>query len=139
MEMVKKGRVIVVFIIVTLLSMSIIISTTTISMYARIGATNLVQKNLIQSSVRFLLTVLLLYFLYKGYQWAKWIVVVLFILAGIMCLFSIFQTNGLIMMVIGIVYFILSIILIASENVKYFFQYQRGEFPIINENLTEIK
>lgn len=50
-------------------------------------------KKLLQQSIRFLLTVGLLFMVYKGKEWARNLLLILFSLALIVALFSIFTLN----------------------------------------------
>lgn len=115
-----------------LISISILlVSLHTIFLYHSVRP-ELETGKLIQQSIRFLLTVGLLYAVYIGKQWAKLLILALFGLALSMILVSLFTLEGSIFAKLPLLVMI-TVFSIAlyhfgfSENFKAFFEYQNNE------------
>lgn len=115
-----------------LISISILlVSLHTIYLYHAVRP-ELETGKLIQQSIRFLLTVGLLYAAYIGKQWAKFLLLVLFGLALAMILVSLFTLEGSMLAKLPLLVMI-TVFSIAlyhfgfSENFKAFFEYQNRE------------
>lgn len=126
MEMVNKGKKLVIGLIVIVLLINIVSIAFVSSIYAVSGRMDLASYKLLQGIFRFILEVLLLFFMYKGHRWAKWLFVMLFMLAGIMALLGLISEFNLIVLVLGLVYVCFGVMMIFSRSVKTFFLYQRG-------------
>ena len=79
--------------------------------------------------IRFSLTVILLYFLYKGHKWAKIISIILFSLGTIVAIISLFVIEANIMnktpfLVMVIVYCMAIYHFAFAESFKAFYNYQ---------------
>lgn len=79
-----------------------------------------------QQIVRFLLTVGLCVFLYRGANWARWVAVILFALGGVMSLVgasapSSTSMSGLLLLLMGLVYAASALILLLVPTVRAHF------------------
>ena len=135
MDMVNKGRKMVTALIVVILLVDIITVASVSSIYAVSGRADLASFKLLQGIFRFILTGLLMFYLYKGHRWAKWLSAVLFGLGGFVALVSLVSIFNLVLLTMGLVYAFFCISLIASGSVNKFLQYQRGVFtPNLGED-----
>lgn len=128
MEQVNKGRKTVLVLIVIALLIDILSTAAISSLYQQIGATDVASYKLLQGIFRFILTCILFFFLYKGYSWSKWLCAILFLLSGGYSLIAAISNFNIIVLILGLFYFLLGIVLFASKSVKTFFSYQRGRF-----------
>jgi hypothetical protein len=126
MEKVNKGKNIVITLIVIVLLFEVISDVSVISIYVARGKANLASSELIQDITRLILTILLMYFLYKGHSWAKWITVVLFMIGGLLGLVSMLSSFNVIILLLSLVYIAVGVIMITSSSVNEFLRYQRG-------------
>ncbi len=81
--------------------------------------------------IRFGLSCLLCFFLYKGQTWAKWVMVVLYLLAGVLGLIGALSiivsfVLGITSLALGIIYGGSAILLLTSKDIKAFLAYQKG-------------
>ncbi len=116
-----KGRRIVL----TIAGISLLISAITIVAYVSVMGTGRLPAQII----RFLLTVGLMWWLYRGSAVAKWIVIVLFGLAGLFGLLAFLSGHRLAAAIgskIGALYLGLITPLIKSSSVDAFLRYQRA-------------
>jgi|SRR5579863_6428353 len=116
-----KGRRIVL----TIAGVSLLISAVTIATYVAVMGTGRLPAQI----VRFLLTVGLMWWVYRGSAVAKWIVIVLFGLAGLyglLVFLSGHRLAGAVGAKIGTLYLTLITPLITSPAVDAFLQYQRA-------------
>lgn len=86
----------------------------------------------IQQSIRFLLTTFLLFFVYKGKNWAKIVAVILFFIALTIALISLLITktpsvNKIPLLVMIFVYSMAIYHFCFSKSFKSFFQYQNNK------------
>ena len=129
MNMVNRGRKLVIMIV----ALSIIINISTVAyatyIYVDGGRMDLASSELQRGTIRFILTVILMYFLYKGYVWAKWICIVLYLPAGMFSLLFQFIIFSLSMLIMGGLYFYFAVLLITSKEIKAFFQFNKGIYP----------
>jgi len=102
--------------------------------YAVSGRMDLASYKFLRGIFRFIFTGLLLFFLYKGHRWAKWLSVALFGLGGLASLVSLVSSFNLILLIMGSVYAFFCISLIVSGSVNNFLRYQRG---VVTPNLRE--
>jgi hypothetical protein len=126
MQSVLRGKKITIAIIVIMLLIDITTTVIISSIYSAYGDTGQASYKIMQGIFRLILTGLLLFFLYKGHQWAKWIIAILALIAGGMSLFSVFNVFIILM---AAIYIITGVLLIASKDIKHFMLYQRGELP----------
>lgn len=131
MEMVNKGRKIVIALIVIILLIDIIVGASVSSFYAENGTMDMASYKLSQGIIRFILTALLMFFLYKGHSLAKWLSVVLFGLAGLGSLIQLVLSFNAVSLAMGLAYIFFGAMLVASTSVNDFFRYQRGVFSDI--------
>jgi hypothetical protein len=117
----QRGKVIVIAIISAALGVSLVVGTVE-------GVVRGPQA-LVDNVFRFLLTVLLLKWLYIGNRFAKWLVVVLFGGAGVLSLVFLGSSEGLWsklpFLLIGVTYLGAALTLIVSPNVATFLTAQR--------------
>ncbi len=81
-----------------------------------------------QQVVRFILTVLLAFFLYRGANWARWLLVILYGLGGVGSLgLALFADTGmgLLLVVMGVCYVFSAGALVSSSAVAAFLAQQR--------------
>ena len=130
-QSIRKGKNIVIAAIFALVLFSIIelvgygVNTTTVG-YGRIGT----------EAFNITLTIIISYFLYKGFRWARILVGILMIINSILCLirivsgFYVYQLDSLFMAYM-VVYFIVNAILGAlllySKDVKSFMEFQSNK------------
>jgi len=120
MTNVQKGRLIVIGIIVT----TLVTDAAIILFSLAIEGTDPLATQI----VRFVLTSLLMWGLYRGSGVARWIAIVLFGLAGLLGLSSVLQNElvaGVVGVTIGIVLLTIAGILLASKDVKAFREQQQ--------------
>lgn len=127
MESVMKGKKIIIAIITVMLLIDIITIITTSTIFASSRGMEYATYKLTQGIFRFLLTCLLLFFLYKGHGWARWVIAILLIIAGVFSLLSLVGFFNIVMLIMGIVFSVMSVILFVSADVKSFMKYQRGQ------------
>lgn len=132
MDIVLKGKRLVTWIIVVTLLIDIITIAVISSLYATIGNMDYASYNLLRGIFRFILTGIIMYFLYKGHTWAKGLITVLALLSGLIAIMSLLANFNLIMFVMGSVYISIGVTLLTSNSIKNFMSYQKGEI-IINE------
>jgi peptidoglycan/LPS O-acetylase OafA/YrhL len=125
MDSIKKGKRIIVSIIVAVLLIDFIIIAFVSTLYAMNGKYDYAAFKTVQGGFRFLLEMLILYFLYRGHKWAKWTLTILLLLGGLLSVFSLMSSFNVFSLVLGVIYISISSILIASESVNNFFKYQR--------------
>ena len=132
-EEIQKGRTIIVDIIV-----AIIITTLNTSLIVAASYNLLFEPTiLLIHIIRFLLTIFLLWLLYKGYNWARWVNIVLFTLAGAFTVFfglelltkSFIVTDifGLLMLIMSVAYLGSAGFLLFSSNVTTFLNHQKSK------------
>lgn len=107
MDMINKGRETVISLIMILLLLEVLGIGNVV--YIKIVRSNIdaALYQLLTGIVRFILTILLLFFLYKGHRLAKWISIVLFGIAGLRIILSIsLILNIMIFVVVVALFFI---------------------------------
>lgn len=134
MEMVNKGRKMVISLITIALLMDILTIVSTSLIYVKSDRMDLASSELLRGTFRLIVTGLILFFLYKGHQWAKWLFAVLFIISGFASFLSLIILLNFIILVMGIIHISLGMMLILSKNINYFLKYQKG---IYNPNIEE--
>lgn len=134
MEMVNKGRKMVISLITIALLIDIITIVSSSLIYVTIDRMDLTYSQLLRGTFRLLVSGIIFFFLYKGHRWAKWLIVVLFIVSGLLTFLSLILFINLLILVLGIIHIFLGIMLILSKNINYFLKYQKG---IYNPNFDE--
>lgn len=137
MGSVLKGKRTVISIIIVMLLIEIVTIAVTTPIYASSKGMDFASFKLTQGIVRFLLTCLLLFFLYKGHGWAKWVIAILSLIGGVFSLILTIGSFNIVILLMGVIYTMISIVLIVSRDVKSFMKDQRGELTI--ETLYEDK
>ncbi len=130
MEIVNKGKKLVICLIVTILILNFIVTAILSSLYAISNRMDLANYRIIQGIFRFIVSGVILYFMYKGHQWAKWLLVVLFMVGGISGFISLTSGFNLILVVLSIVYVCFGAMMIFSRSINTFYLYQRGLYPL---------
>ncbi|MEL7610403.1 MAG: hypothetical protein AAGU74_13000 [Bacillota bacterium] len=123
MELVKRGKVLLVVLISVCLTLSFI--SFALNPYSDdvLGDRFNALYELIRGFIRFILECALLFFVFEGYKWAKVTAMVLFGLGALVSLITMFLTN-IIMGVFFIIYTAFFIILLLKP-VNEFFSFQR--------------
>ena len=141
-EEIQKGRTIIVTIIV-----AIIITTLSTALIVTAYYNLLFEPSILLYIISFLLTIFLLWLLYKGYNWARWVNIVLFTLSGAFTIFfglelltkSIIFMDffgllmlfmdffGLLMLIMSVAYLGSAGFLLFSSNVTTFLNYQKSK------------
>lgn len=125
MESIEKGKKLVTSIIILMLLIDIFTIAITTSIYAVNDMINYATYKIMQGIFRFILESLILFFLYKGHKWAKWLIIILLFIGGLFSLISFLANFSFIFFVLGIVYIVISIILITSKPVNMFLEFQK--------------
>jgi hypothetical protein len=120
-EEVDRGRKIVLAIIVAAIAFS---AFSIITFITTVGP-----QRLLFQIVRFVLTILLGVFLYRGTKWVYWVSVILFGFAGVTGLMGAFLLGDTLMVLgsvaMGVVYVLSAWVLVYSNNVRLFLEQQR--------------
>jgi uncharacterized membrane protein YfhO len=135
MASVEKGKKIIVGVVVSLLLIDFITTAATSSLYATNGMMEQASYKLLQGMFRFILTGVILFFLYKGHKWAKLLITILLLAGGLAVLLSLSNSFNLITLAMGAIYFFISFILLTSNSVNKFMKAQRGE--IVTEDTSD--
>lgn len=131
MDLVIRGNKIIIGIIAIILLIDVVVLASSVSLYALSGNIGYATPKIVQGLIRLLLEIGISYNLYKGNNWAKWVLVVLLALGGLISLvsvipiFSVITIFGVVYFLLGIVYVVICVILIASRSVKEFMRYQK--------------
>ncbi|WP_027399710.1 hypothetical protein [Anaerovorax odorimutans] len=132
MELIKKGKKIVIGIIIALIIIDIITIPGSTYIYAINGSMNQVISHLIQATIRLGLESIILFFLYKGHIWAKNLMVILLLIGGFFGLVIITSSKlylfEIYFLIMSVVFIISAIILTASKSVKSFLYFQKNGF-----------
>lgn len=123
MELVNKGKKMLIAVIVVCLTLSVLVTALTAALYNTNGDTSQATYQLTQGLFRFVLECLLFLFVFKGHRWARITAIILFGIGGIFAFFAMFVTNYL-MLIIAVPY-ITSLIILLSEPVKIFQKYKK--------------
>jgi hypothetical protein len=126
MESIDKGKKLVTSIIILILLIDIFTIAITSSIYAVNGMMSYATYKIMQGIFRFILEGLILFFLYKGHKWAKWLLIILLFIGGLFSLISFLANFSFIVLLLGIVYIVIGMILTTSKSVKIFFEFQKG-------------
>lgn len=123
MDLVKKGKNIIITIIVALILLDIISSSSVFLLYPG-------SKDALTIIIRLMLECLLYYFLYRGYRWAKVLITILMISAGALSVITSITLLGspvglIISLMLGVLFIGIGITLVRSKTVNTFFSYQR--------------
>ncbi len=119
MESIEKGKGIIISTIVIILLFDFII----------IAFRGLLGGRIVEGVIRFFLECLILFFLYKGHSWAKWVISILLILAGGLSLLTLLRGFSLIIL-LGVLYFIFGIALISSKDVNAYMDFKKGKLKV---------
>jgi hypothetical protein len=131
MELIIRGKRIVIGIIAIILSINVATIVSTMLVYVQIDSIGFAALNSVKGLIRLLLEIGILFCLYKGHNWARWLLVILLGLGGLISLyiaiplFNAIDVFGVIYLMLGIIYIAIFIILIVSKAIKAFMTYQR--------------
>ena len=124
---IEKGRLILHIIIVTIILSSI----TDDAIYNFLISSQRLSKDI----VRFVLLLAVIYYLYKGFKWAKWILSILCILGGLVYLANglnyilngenVNHMIGIFLLSFGIIFTLSGILILSSKNIRLFLTYQQ--------------
>lgn len=124
MGSVKRGKQIVVAIIAISIILEILSSIGTLGLLFVSGNMSMVMTKLLSSAVRLGLSCALYYCLYKGQTWAKWVISILMIVAGVMTLSILLSVFSIMLLILGLLYTSMGLILCISRSVKQFLDSQ---------------
>ena len=120
----KQGRTHLLVILSAIVAPEVLIAVL-LSLFApqNIGVTQL---------VRWILTVILVFFTYKGYYWARWIMSILLLIAGVYGtvlasqVLAVNRIGGILLIFLSMFYVLSGMSLRKSEEIKSFCKYQRN-------------
>ena len=135
MSSIEKGKKIIVGVVALLLLIDFITTAAASSLYATNGMMEQASYKLLQGMFRFILTGVILFFLYKGHKWAKLLITILLLAGGLAVLLSLSNSFNLITLAMGAIYFFISFVLLTSNSVNKFMKFQRGE--IVTEDASD--
>ncbi len=131
MDLIIRGKRIVIGIIAIILLIGVATIVGSIILYGVNGDIGFATLKTVSGLIRLLLEIGILFCLYKGHNWARWLLVVFLGLGGIISLyfviplFTIISVFGVIYLILGTLYIAMCINLIVSKAVKAFMTYQR--------------
>ena len=123
-EQIKRGR----RLLLTIIALMLAISLATIVFYNTVVG----PERVTQQIVRFALTALLSFFLYKGHGWARWVTVLLTAIAAVTSfiagasIFLLGDLSGIFFLVMGAVYAFCAGSLAFSRSIVAFINHQRA-------------
>lgn len=120
MEKIQKGKKMLLAMIFAMLLLEIVLILMNARSYISIGNTEAAVSSLTEGTIRFFITGALLFFVYKGKPWARWIIIVLFLLGSLIA----FVLFNFITVALGIIYTSFCMMLMFSSSIKAFFAYQ---------------
>ncbi len=126
METIEKGKKLVTSIIILILLIDLFTIAITSSINAVNGMMSDATYKIIQGIIRILLEGLILFFLYKGHKWAKWLMSILLFIGGLFSIITFITSFSIIILSMGLVYIVSGINLTASKSVKLFLEYQKN-------------
>lgn len=125
MEKVAIGKKLVIGIIIVLLLNDILTTLSTTSLYALNGYLGKASQSLLQGIIRLIFTGIVLFFLYNGRNWAKWLMVILLAMGTLLSLVSLFSGFNLILLAMGMIYLGIVLALLFSSSIEEFFAHQK--------------
>ncbi|HWT73150.1 MAG TPA: hypothetical protein VN258_00275 [Mobilitalea sp.] len=138
MEKVNKGKKWAIAIIVIILLVEVFSTGYVYHNYISSGRADIASAKLFQGFVRFIIVGTILFFVYKGDRWAKWLSIVLLMLGGLISLSTLLIIFNIVLLAMGVIYLSVAIILISSASMNEFFRYQRGSIHInSSENMND--
>lgn len=120
MEKIQKGKKMLLAMIFAMLLLEIVLILMNARSYISIGNTEAAVSSLTEGTIRFFITGALLFFVYKGKPWARWIIIVLFLLGSLIA----FVLFNFITLALGIIYTSFCMMLMFSSSIKAFLAYQ---------------
>lgn len=127
MNSAKIGKWIVISIITLLVLIDIATIVFTSTSLASINQLDEATYYLMQGIFRFILTALLLLYLYKGRAWAKWVTVALCGLTGLYSAYLHIQSFNIVGIILALIYLASTILLVASKDVQEFMRKQNKD------------
>lgn len=120
MEKIQKGKKLLFLIILGMLLLDAVIIFMNAGANFSIGKIDRGIATIIEGTIRFFITGALLFFVYKGKSWAKWIIVALLLFGSAIA----FLLGNKLTVIFGIVYTSFCIMLMFSSSIKAFLAYQ---------------
>lgn len=120
MENVQKGKNMLGSMIFAMLLLEVVLILMNARSYISMGNVEAAVSSLTEGAIRFVITGLLLFFVYKGKAWARWIIIVLFLLGSLIA----FVLFNFITVALGIIYTSFCMMLMFSSSIKSFLEYQ---------------
>ncbi len=121
-DSVKKGKL--HLIIVSTLIILLDISSTAYSLFKLNSLTSINQYINNQILFRTFIYGVLIFFCFKGYLCAKWILCILSLSSAILLLINFNISNSLFLLILGVILMCLSVFLFISKSIKLFMSYQ---------------
>lgn len=120
MEKIQKGKKLLFLIILGMLLLDAVIIFMNAGANFSIGKIDRGIATIIEGTIRFFITGALLFFVYKGKSWAKWIIVALLLFGSAIA----FLLGNKLTVIFGIIYTSFCIMLMFSSSIKAFLAYQ---------------
>lgn len=120
MEKIQKGKKLLFLIILGMLLLDAVIIFMNAGANFSIGKFDRGIATIIEGTIRFFITGALLFFVYKGKSWAKWIIVALLLFGSAIA----FLLGNKLTVIFGIIYTSFCIMLMFSSSIKAFLAYQ---------------
>lgn len=120
MEKIQKGKKLLFLIILGMLLLDAVIIFMNAGANFSIGKIDRGIATIIEGAIRFFITGALLFFVYKGKSWAKWIIVALLLFGSAIA----FLLGNKLTVIFGIIYTSFCIMLMFSSSIKAFLAYQ---------------
>lgn len=140
MDLKIRGKKIVIGIIALIIIIDVTTIASNLLVFAMSGNIGYGIQKVVTGLIRLLLEIGIFYNLYKGRNWAKWVIVVLLSLGGLLSLSLQLVTFSIILLLLGVAYMAMSVILIVSKSVKEFMRYQRvGDIPSYDNGIDNAK
>ena len=143
MDLLKKGKRIVIAIIVVLILIDILSSSGLASIYIRLGDTHTAIIKIFHGLISLFLESLILYFLYKGHQWAKILITVVLLIRGVSSfssfLYVITTLEAIYVTLLGLIYIGIISILFLSKSVNGFLLHQGNKANTSEKTKTSEK
>lgn len=126
MELINKGKKLLIISIITVLSISFLTTAFISALYYNAGQIGEANHELIQGIIRFALSCLLFFFVYKGHRWAKIVTLILLGISGIAGLIMSF-TISMYLLILAIVYVGLFVVLLSKPVAAYMDYKKNGD------------
>lgn len=127
MNTLVKGRKLLIRIILLIVIEKIILNSIVVIDHISNGNFELLKQELISDIIIFVLQGVILFFLFKGYKWAKWFIIIGFSIGILLMSLALIANFNVLYLVSIILHLWIVITLIKSENIKVFLYSQRED------------